>query len=90
VARTVYITVPHRYFPVEHHTGFPLVHYSSWLFSQLCHLTGKDEWALEKNLIFMTRNKLNALVPAHTQRRIGFTGLQLGVFSSNLYLAIQS
>ncbi len=88
VSRVVYITVPNRYFPVEHHTGFPFVHYSDILFALACKLAHKDEWTQEKNLIFMTRKKLHALVPASAQASIGYTGFPLDLFSSNLYVHI--
>lgn len=32
VARRVYLTVPNRWFPVEHHTGIPILHYVPTLF----------------------------------------------------------
>jgi hypothetical protein len=28
VGRRVFLTVPHRYFPVEHHTAIPLLHFT--------------------------------------------------------------
>jgi hypothetical protein len=88
IARSVFITVPHRYFPVEHHTGLPFVHYSDRLFAITCRLTGKSEWANESNLIFMTKKRLHALVPIGMKAEIGYTGIPLGPLSSNLYLRI--
>src|SRR4051812_39992781 len=32
VSRALFITVPNRWFPVEHHTGIPLLHWSETLF----------------------------------------------------------
>ncbi len=90
IARKVYITVPHRYFPVEHHTGLPFAHYNTSLFSWACALTGKDEWSREENLILMTKQKLQALIPAGAQATIGYTGIHLGPLSSNLFLHIRS
>jgi hypothetical protein len=90
VARTVYITVPHRYFPVEHHTGFPLVHYSDYLFSLACRLFNKDEWADEKNLIFMTPSTLQPLVPQNRSATIGYTGIPCGPFSSNAFMLLSA
>lgn len=90
VAHEVYITVPHRYFPVEHHTGFPFVHFNDTLFKKACALTGKDEWCKEENLILMTKKRLLALAPVGTNPTIGYTGLHLGPFSSNLFLHISS
>ncbi len=89
ISHVTYITVPHRYFPVEHHTGFPFVHYSNRAFSMACSLFGKDEWARSENLILMTKKRLQSLVPEGSSFEIGYTGLPLGPFSSNLYLLLR-
>jgi len=88
VARQVFVTVPHRYFPVEHHTAIPLLHYWMPTFRLTCRILGKSEWAKEENLIFMSRRNLNLFVPATRQSSIGFTGIKCGPLSSNLYLHI--
>lgn len=88
VARRVFISVPHRYFPVEHHTALPFVHYSDRLFAAACRATGKGEWADPANLILMTRKRLSELAaPIGRKSSIGYTGLRWGPLSSNLYLA---
>jgi hypothetical protein len=86
VARQVFITVPHRYFPVEHHTAIPLLHYWTPTFRLACRILGKSAWAKEENLIFMSRRSLSLLVPATRDSSIGFTGIKCGQLSSNLYL----
>jgi len=87
VARRVFISVPHRYFPVEHHTALPFVHYSESLFAAACRATGKNEWSDPANLILMTRRRLFELAaPVGRKASLGYTGLWLGPFSSNLYL----
>ena len=89
VAARVFISVPNRYFPIEHHTALPLVHYQDQLFHAVCRITGKSEWAQTKNLILMTRKRLWRLAGPVKNRRavIGYTGLRLGPLSSNLFLA---
>jgi hypothetical protein len=53
-----------------------------------CRVTGKSEWADEENLILMTRKRLWRLAaPIKRSTVVGYTGLALGPFSSNLYLA---
>jgi hypothetical protein len=90
VAKRVFITVPNRFFPVEHHTAIPFAHYQDGAFRFACRLTGKSEWAREDNLILMTRARLRELAaPAGRSAEIGYTGLPIGPFSSNLYLAIR-
>ena len=86
VARRVYITVPHRFFPVEHHTAIPLLHWTDTTFRWACAALGKREWTRAKNLILMSQAGLRAVCPAAFRPQIGVTGLALGPFSSNLYL----
>ncbi len=87
VARRVFVSVPHRYFPVEHHTGIPLLHWTDSSFRIACRVTGKMAWAEPENLILMTHKRLRALWP--DGGKIGRTGLRLGPLSSNLYLFIE-
>ena len=84
VADRIFITVPHRYFPVEHHTAIPLLHYWDPSFAVACRVLGKSEWADERNLILMSHRRLRALAPAGAV--IAATGLRLGPMSSNLLL----
>lgn len=89
VADKVFISVPHRFFPVEHHTAIPLLHYADRTFKFACAATKKSSWAQPENLILMTRKKLWQLA-GDRQRNVavGYTGLKIGPLSSNLYLAI--
>ncbi len=84
VARKVFVTVPNRYFPVEHHTGIPLLHFHDATFKVACRWLNKAEWADEANLILMSRHRLRLLAPAGAL--IAYTGLRLRPFSSNLLL----
>jgi SAM-dependent methyltransferase len=88
VAKKVFISVPNRYFPVEHHTAIPLLHFWRPGFELACHWLGKAEWAQERNLILMSRRRLAGLAPAAADCTIGHTGIMLGPFSSNLFLFI--
>lgn len=87
VARCAFISVPHRFFPVEHHTGVPLLHWTDASFAVTCRVLRKREWTEAANLILMTRARLRRLYP-HRAARIGFTGVRLGPFSSNLFMLI--
>jgi hypothetical protein len=90
VARRVFVSVPHRFFPVEHHTALPLVHYFDRSFGWACRLTGKDDWAKEANLILMSGARLRSVAAAAgVTGTVGLTGLRLGPLSSNLFLAIR-
>ena len=84
VANAVFLTVPNRFFPVEHHTGIPVLHWLDRTFDMACRVTGKGEWAQPENLILMTRGRLAALF-ADVRADLGYTGIKIGPFSSNLY-----
>jgi len=85
VAQRIFITVPNRHFPIEHHTGIPLLHYLDATFGPACRLLGKADWGQQANLILMSRHRLRNLWPEGVSVRIGMTGLPLGPFSSNLF-----
>jgi hypothetical protein len=89
VASRVFITVPNRFFPVEHHTAVPLAHYLDGTFRIACQIAGKSGWSQEENLVLMTRKRLwRIAAPAGRSAAVGYTGLLLGPLSSNLYLAL--
>src|SRR4029078_10918229 len=82
VGRRVFITVPNRSFPLEHHTALPLVHYLDRPFHMACRVTGKQQWSDPANLILMTRKRLWRLVAGIDRSvAIGYTGLRFGPFS---------
>jgi hypothetical protein len=86
VAHRVFVSVPNRLFPVEHHTGIPLLHFFDASFAIACRRLGKSEWADRRNLILMSRDRLRRLAPPGITVAVAHTGLRLGPFSSNLYL----
>jgi SAM-dependent methyltransferase len=100
VAKKVFISVPNRYFPVEHHTAIPLLHFWRRGFELACQCLGKANWADERNLILMSWQRLAALAPKSLAPKslapegnapvIGHTGIMLGRFSSNLFLFIDA
>ena len=88
VAKRVFISVPNRYFPVEHHTAIPLLHFWRRGFKAACQWLDKADWADERNLILMSWQHLASLAPEGSAPVIGHTGIRLGGFSSNLFLYI--
>jgi SAM-dependent methyltransferase len=90
VAKRVFISVPNRYFPVEHHTAIPFLHFWRRGFEAACRWLEKAEWADERNLILMSWKRLSALAPKGAVPAIGHTGIMLGPFSSNLFLFIDA
>jgi hypothetical protein len=89
VARRVFISVPNRYFPVEHHTAIPLLHFCKETFRLACLCLEKGEWTEERNLILMSKSALAALSPPGIDAKAGYTGVRLGPFSSNIFLLLQ-
>jgi hypothetical protein len=89
-AKRVFISVPHRFFPVEHHSGLPFLHWRDDTFRVACKLTGKELWSRQDELILMSRSRLAATVPSGYSPKIGTTGLPLGPFSSNLFLTFEA
>ncbi|HEX3437874.1 MAG TPA: methyltransferase domain-containing protein [Pseudacidobacterium sp.] len=89
VARRVFITVPCRFFPVEHHTSIPFLHWVDSGFTLACHLLGKQDWSRRENLILMSRQKLLAACPSDARAQVGRTGILLGPCSANLYLYLE-
>lgn len=86
VGRKVFITVPHRLFPIEHHTGIPFLHWTDAGFGLACRLLGKEDWCRPENLILMSSRRLRGASPRNVPISIGTTGIALGPFSSSLYL----
>jgi len=88
VAGRVFITVPHRFFPVEHHTAIPFLHWTDASFGLACRILGKQAWTDPSKLILMTAGQLRCLYK-HGPALIGTTGINLGPFSSNLFMLIE-
>jgi hypothetical protein len=64
VSRSFFMTTPNRWFPFEHHTGLPLLHYlPASMFRSLLHDTRYRHWATESNLNILTAGELALLFP---------------------------
>ncbi len=64
VSRRFFIATPNRWFPVEHHTGLPLLHYLPQpLYRSLLRKTRYRFWAEEANLHMLSRRDLRRLMP---------------------------
>lgn len=90
VAKRVFVSVPHRFFPVEHHSKIPLLHWNDHAFRIACALTGKSLWASPAELILMSKRRLRDVAPSDLPISIGYTGLKLGPVSSNLFIYFES
>lgn len=84
VARRQFVVVPNRWFPVEHHTGLPLVNYlPKAMFRKLLARTRFSFWSHEENLNYVSAAELRSIWPGETPR-IAYSGIGLGMFQSNL------
>ncbi len=64
VSRRFFVATPNRWFPVEHHTGLPLLHYLPQpLYRSLLRHTQYRFWADEANLNMLSRRQLRSLAP---------------------------
>jgi SAM-dependent methyltransferase len=85
VAKAVFIAVPNRWFPIEHHTGLPLLHFAPGLFRSVLSGTRYEYWSKPENVEFLDMALLRNEWPVPTRSlRIIPTGINLGWFSSNL------
>jgi SAM-dependent methyltransferase len=85
VGRRVFVATPNRWFPIEHHTGIPLLHLLPLAFFR-ARLRGTrfDYWSRVENLNPLTRVELRRLFPPGRTPRIERVGPGLGPFRSNL------
>jgi SAM-dependent methyltransferase len=84
VSRVVFIAVPNRWFPLEHHTFVPLLHYAPRLFRRALSGTRYDHWSKVENLDFVSAAMLRREWPGNVPPKIAHIGLRLGIFSSNI------
>lgn len=64
VSKALFITTPNRWFPFEHHTGLPFLHYlPPALFRALIRNTRYRHWADEENLNLLTVPEMAKLFP---------------------------
>lgn len=85
VAKRIFITTPNRWFPVEHHTGIPLLHYlpKAWFRAALSR-TPLSYWAKEENLNSLSLQSFKRCFPKNLPVEISRVGVGFGVFRSNL------
>lgn len=85
VGKRVFIATPNRWFPVEHHTGVPFLHYfPKLLYRRMIGLTALKYWSHEENLNLLTERELAALFPRYCPIRVEQVGVGFSPFKSNL------
>jgi SAM-dependent methyltransferase len=88
IASKVFVSVPNRYFPIEHHTALPVLHFHNRTFRAACRWLNKRPWDDQAELSLISKRSLQAIVPPGGVVEIGYTGMYLGPFSSNLFAFI--
>jgi SAM-dependent methyltransferase len=85
VGKHAFITTPNRWFPVEHHTGVPLLHYlPKSFYRQILRRTALRYWAYEQHLNLLTKRQFVRLVKPYKPLIVQHTGIGYGIFCSNL------
>ena len=85
VAKRVFVVVPNRLFPVEHHTGIPLIHYLPLpALRGVLRRTRFAHWAAEENLNPVLAGEFRRMFPPGKPVAIRYAGLGLSVFRSNI------
>jgi hypothetical protein len=84
VARSVFMVVPNRLFPVEVHTGIPLLHYLPQpLFRNLFRRTPFPFWSHESNLNYISVGGLKRVFQPY-EPKLFYAGVGWGPFRSNI------
>jgi SAM-dependent methyltransferase len=89
VGKRVFITTPNLWFPIEHHTGIPLLHYLPLsVFRGLLRSTRLRFWSDVNNLNPLTASELRQLFPSSSPVKIETLGLGFGPLRSNLLAVV--
>jgi SAM-dependent methyltransferase len=85
VSKRFFIVTPNRLFPVETHTGLPLIHYlPPRAFRGLLRRTPYAFWASEEHLNLLTAAALTRIFPADVRVTVEHAGIGAAWFKSNL------
>ena len=85
ISKRIFVVVPNRLFPIEHHTGLPLLHYlPNNIFRWFLQVIGQEFYSKEENLnLFFPREYLS-MFPSDIGVKIKFSGVGIGLLSSNI------
>ena len=84
VSRAIFILVPNKWFPVEHHTGIPVLHWSPTRFRRTLKNVPHSYWSRVENLDFLSAKLLRSEWPLNRPISAKYAGLPLGPLSSNI------
>lgn len=86
VAKKVFIVIPNRWFPVEHHTSIPLLHFSPYIFRLITSLSKFSYWSDPENLDFLGKAEIVKNWPEQMIPNFKYSGVGLAFMSSNLII----
>lgn len=85
IAPRRFLVVPNRGFPIEHHTGLPLVHHlPPETFRKLLRGSRYDVWSHEENLNYISAADICAMWPGSKAPTVAYSGVGFGRWKSNL------
>jgi hypothetical protein len=85
VAKNVFIVTPNRGFPIETHTGLPLIHYlPKKIFRKILKGTKLEYWSYEDNLNLLNFHEFKEMFPSSA--RIESRKIKIFGFTSNLII----
>jgi SAM-dependent methyltransferase len=83
VGRRFFITTPNRWFPIEHHTGLPFLHFlPSAVYRTILAKTSYRYWAEEAHLSILSGEALRRMLPTRARGQV--ETVRLFGLSSNL------
>ncbi len=95
ISEKVFISIPNRYFPIEHHSNIPMLGYlPSNLIYKLLNFFNYNLFKNEKTLTFNSKRDFYNIASQLRKKYninfcLGYTGLKLGIFSSHFYIFIK-
>ena len=88
VGKKSFISVPYRYFPVEHHTGLPFIHWLPQdLHRNILRLIGRDLYATEGRLNLISKEDFRGFFPPDI--RLSLRSVKVFIFPSNLVAVVE-
>jgi len=85
VARSAFIVVPNRWFPLEHHTGIPMLHWLPQpLFRSIIKHTTWHYWSKEEHLHYIGASAFHQMWPQHFTMQTIYAGVGIAQSKSNL------
>jgi SAM-dependent methyltransferase len=87
IAKRVYMMVLNRYFPIEHHTSLPFIHWlPKRIFRKILPKIGQNFYSEEKNLNRISKSQLSMWTEKSKEFVVETIGIGFGMFKWNLVI----